>query len=780
MSDSSILIEAIPKSYDFGFVALSCLIAVLASFVALELAGRVKESSGANPKLWMGGLGFSLGGGIWSMHFIAMLGLNIPLAVNYDYTLTFISFVVAVLASCIAFSVLGKIRLSIQKIIIGGLLMGVGIASMHYIGMAAMQMQAVIRYETGLVVLSVLIAIMASSIALWLASIFSYKEHKEKLGFKVASALAMGTAIAGMHYTGMAGTIFVPTANIIAEPLPAIDKGLLVFLISLTTVIILGTAIFVSNISQASVAAIFEKNKELAHIAQQNELILSAAGEGIYGLDLEGKTTFCNPAAARMIGYEIEELIGKPQHAILHHSRPDGSPYPRDECPIYAAFKDGTVHHVTDEVFWRKDGTSFPVEYVSTPIIQEGKPTGAVVTFKDTAQQTKMTNILRENLKLIEVANLRLQEIDRQKGQFLSSMSHELRTPLNAILGFSDLLAGQHFGSLNEKQIEYVNHIEISGKHLLDLITDILDIAKIDAGTMDLQMEECLPMEILSAVMSLIKPQLEKKRLQLVPSIDPSITSMVCDIRKVKQILVNLLSNAIKFTPENGRIEVKIFNEGHATKIEISDTGIGIAVEDQEKVFDEFYQLDPARDEALGGTGIGLALARRLVELHGGKIGVESEKGKGSTFWFTLPDRSLAETKGDVQKNDIADETGYPSNNRILVAEDNPANLAMVLDMLSIHDHEVFVAKNGEEAVDLAQSSNPELILMDIRMPVMDGLEATRRLRAQPGFSDIPIIALTASVGNESREKYLETGFTDHLPKPVKSKELFSMLKRYL
>ena len=187
MGDSSIITEAIPKSYDSGFVILSCLIAVLASFVALELAGRVKESSGVTPKLWMGGLGFSLGGGIWSMHFIAMLGLNIPLAVNYDYTLTFISFVVAVLASCSAFCVIDITRLSIQKIITGGLLMGGGIATMHYIGMAAMQMQAAIRYETGPVVLSVLIAIMASSIALWLASIFSGKEHKGNLRSKIGS-----------------------------------------------------------------------------------------------------------------------------------------------------------------------------------------------------------------------------------------------------------------------------------------------------------------------------------------------------------------------------------------------------------------------------------------------------------------------------------------------------------------------------------------------------------------------------------------------------------------
>ncbi|MCH8314197.1 MAG: response regulator, partial [Nitrospinae bacterium] len=373
-----------------------------------------------------------------------------------------------------------------------------------------------------------------------------------------------------------------------------------------------------------------------------------------------------------------------------------------------------------------------------------------------------------------------LKESSRHKSQFLSSMSHELRTPLNSILGFSDLLMGQHFGKLNDKQSGYVNQIESSGKHLLDLISDLLDVAKIDAGKMELTIEECLPEACFSSRLSMVEPQLKKKNIKIEPVIDPSIKRIFCDIRKVKQIMVNLLSNAIKYSPEGGAIKVNVLKETDFVKIEVTDSGLGISKEYQETIFSEFLQVDRARDEALGGTGIGLALTRRLVELHGGDIGVQSEEGKGSVFWFTLPDREPT-ASGKPIKADAAEKAiSYPTGRRILVVEDNEVNLIMVLDMLRIHEHEVFVARNGREAIDKALSSQPELILMDIRMPVMDGMEATKKIKNMEETSHIPIIALTASVGAQSVEKCIEAGCQDHLSKPVQSKELFDMLQRYL
>ena len=390
------------------------------------------------------------------------------------------------------------------------------------------------------------------------------------------------------------------------------------------------------------------------------------------------------------------------------------------------------------------------------------------------------TQALQESLGKVEAANLQLEEVNRHKNRFLSSMSHELRTPLNAILGFADLLDGQSFGPLNEKQTRYVQRIDGAGEHLLALINDLLDMAKIDAGAMELEWENFPPSEVVDSVVQMMNTQFRKKQLSVEVTQDPRLKTMSGDRRKCMQIILNLLSNAVKFTPEDGHIKIMVQRtEGHV-RISVEDTGIGIDPDQQEIIFSEFRQADHVRDEALGGVGLGLALTRRLVELHGGEIGVESEMGKGSTFWFTLPLKLEDGEKAGTKAKAVEMAAANPIGRRILVAEDNVDNLDMVLDMLSIHRHKVAVAKDGQEAIDLAQSFKPDLILMDIRMPVMDGLEATRRLKAMPEFADTPIVALTASAGPDSKELCLAAGCTAHLAKPIKSDRLFAALQEYL
>jgi CheY-like chemotaxis protein len=261
----------------------------------------------------------------------------------------------------------------------------------------------------------------------------------------------------------------------------------------------------------------------------------------------------------------------------------------------------------------------------------------------------------------------------------------------------------------------------------------------------------------------------------------PGLDTIHADPRKFRQILLNLLSNAVKFTPKGGRVEVRADPDGAgAFKIEVSDNGIGIEPEDLAQVFSEFYQAKRVHTEQYGGTGIGLALTRRLVELHGGEIGVQSQPEQGSTFWFTLP-RHRSNRPAPATAPVAAP---HPANRmrprRILVAEDNEVNLALILDMLSIQGHETLVARNGQEAIDLAMARRPDLILMDVRMPILDGLEATRRLRAMPGFAMLPIIALTASTGSEAEERQLKAGMTAHLAKPIQAPELFALLEQHL
>ncbi len=399
---------------------------------------------------------------------------------------------------------------------------------------------------------------------------------------------------------------------------------------------------------------------------------------------------------------------------------------------------------------------------------------GSIVTWNRSLNQM----IEKKTTDLI-LAKEEAEQANLAKSNFLSSMSHELRTPLNAILGYADLLRGMFFGQLNEKQLNYVSQIDQSGKHLLELINDILDLSKIDAGKTHLELEEFPPQELIDGIVELMKPEFENKHLKLTATEDPSIKSMVADRRRCKQIMINLLSNAVKYTPEDGKVHIEVSKSGEYIQFSVSDTGIGINPADQENIFSEFHQADRARDEALGGTGIGLALTRRLVELHGGEIGVESDS-TGSVFWFNLPNRKLQQRPQISFESESHSELANCTGRRILAVEDNDVNLAMLLDMLRMQDHEVIVARNGQEAIDLALSNKPELILMDIRMPIMNGMEATRQLRKIPEFSDIPIIALTASVGEESREKCLTAGCTEHLPKPVQSKELNEALNRYL
>ncbi|MCP4699793.1 MAG: response regulator [Gammaproteobacteria bacterium] len=390
------------------------------------------------------------------------------------------------------------------------------------------------------------------------------------------------------------------------------------------------------------------------------------------------------------------------------------------------------------------------------------------------------TYALRDSLKKFEDTNLRLEHANRAKAGFLASMSHELRTPLNSILGFSEVLEAQYFGHLNEKQLGYVHHIANSGKHLLSLINDLLDTAKIDAGAMEMALEPTEAEEFIRTVLGMLKLQFRKKRLKVETVFDLDLPVFAADIRKCKQIMLNLLSNAIKYTSEGGRISVCTEQKGDKTlRTTVSDTGIGIAPKDLDRIFSEFRQADQVRDEAMGGTGIGLALTRRLVELHGGEIGVESKLGEGSSFWFTLPLKKFPSSEAWWGQEDRTAPV-YLRGRRILIAENNEVNLAMLVDMLSMYEHKLFVAKNGEEAVELALLHKPEVILMDMRMPGIDGLEATRQLRAMPAFADMPIIALTAQTGRDAEEEQKHAGCTEHLAKPVAKKELLEVLQRYL
>ncbi len=379
-------------------------------------------------------------------------------------------------------------------------------------------------------------------------------------------------------------------------------------------------------------------------LSRQNELILNSAGEGIYGLDLEGRTTFINPAAAQMIGWEVEELLGQSQHAVLHHSKPDGSPYPREDCLIYAAFMDGAVHHVDTEVFWRKDGTSFPVEYTSTPIWDEqGQLAGAVVTFRDITERKKTEEELR---KSEERAIAALRQSDALKSALLSSVSHELRTPLTAIKTMVSGLIGAERNVGPEIREEFLDGIDREIDYLSNLVDNLLDMSKIEAGTQEPRREWHLLEDLVEASIRRHGKGLKSRQLEV--RLAEDIPSILVDGVEIQRVLVNLLDNAIKYSPSKSQVRVEAAAKPQRLEVWVSNAGPGIPPEDLQRVFDRFYRVPPGSGHLKKGTGLGLAICKGIIDAHGGRIWAESTPGRETTIRFSLPLGGQPRPPGDL------------------------------------------------------------------------------------------------------------------------------------
>ena len=397
-------------------------------------------------------------------------------------------------------------------------------------------------------------------------------------------------------------------------------------------------------------------------------------------------------------------------------------------------------------------------------------------------------NLIESNNKLA-ITNTELARATRLKDEFLANMSHELRTPLNAILGMSENLQEQVFGPIQDEQKLAVQTIEQSGTHLLELINDILDLAKIESGQINLNCSLTNIAELCKATINFVKQQSTQKNIRLELKIDPNLPKVFCDQRRIRQVLINLLNNAVKFTNSGGNVtlEVTQYYTGNFSLIRMAviDTGIGIAAENINKLFQPFVQIDSALNRQYSGTGLGLSLVKKIVEMHGGNVGVQSEFGVGSTFVINLP-INFFPYESDAVSNEVNSESPAITEEilseipSILLAEDNEFNIAMISSYLTAKGYRITLAKNGQEAIDQAISLVPDLILMDIQMPGINGLEAIRRLRLEPGLVDTPIIALTALAMPGDRERCLEVGANEYLTKPVKLSHLYLVIQQFL
>jgi PAS domain S-box-containing protein len=525
-------------------------------------------------------------------------------------------------------------------------------------------------------------------------------------------------------------------------------------------------------------------------LAQESEartrLILDSANCGIWGQATDGTCSFINNEAARLLGYAPQELLGQPLHSLVHYQHADGSPYEREDCPMYATGQDGKLRTTHHEVLWRKDGSAFAVEYSTSPLYTGGELNGAVVVFTDITERIAQAQQLARSKEEADAAN-------KAKSEFLANMSHEIRTPMNGVIGMSQLLLDT---PLTDTQLDYVANIAKSGEALLDIINDILDLSKIEAGYMEFAFRPFAMPVLVESVASMLRIRAESKSIALRVELAPEVAgNFVGDALRIRQILINLAGNAVKFTAK-GEVCIRLRTADKGVRFEVVDSGIGISPEARERLFSSFSQADSSTSRKYGGTGLGLAISKLLSEGMGGRIGVESVPGQGSTFWFELPLEPYAQELDDVAGADSVfpgaaaaqqrhvttpsaltqtrnDPDAASRDKRVLLVEDHPVNQKLAATLMERLGYEVDLAVNGREAVHAAASKAYALILMDMQMPEMDGLEATRAIRQTQGSNQrIPIIGLTANAMQGDLDACRAAGMDDVLTKPIDRKLL--------
>lgn len=525
-----------------------------------------------------------------------------------------------------------------------------------------------------------------------------------------------------------------------------------------------------------------EAEERLRQLSDRLDLAVSSAHIGIWEWDLKQDKLFWDRRMYELYNClpEQQELNFKTWNNCLH---PDDQEMARKLCE---AASRGEANYDTE---FRVVGPEHSIRFLkSNALLQwdkQGDPQRMIgLNYDITHQKEVELELLKTNQELARATRL--------KDEFLANMSHELRTPLNAILGMTEGLKEGVFGDLSRRQIDSLDVVSRSGQHLLELINDVLDLAKIESGQVILNYGTVSIPSLVQSSISFVKQQATKKSICLDVEIAPDLPLLSLDGRRIRQVLVNLLANAVKFTPEQGQIRLVVsrlatpiddqdVQNGETLHVEISDTGIGIAPENLSQLFEPFIQIDSSLSREYEGTGLGLSLVKRIVELHGGEVNVSSEVGVGSCFTVDLPC-----VFADLQTEDIStsNATSFVQNlmlgeslSSILLAEDNDANIQALTSYLNAKGYRVLLAKTGQEAVDLARSEKPNVVLMDIQMPGMDGLEAIRQIRALPQLAELPIVALTALAMAGDRERCLKAGANEYLSKPVKLHKLVEMIQ---
>ena len=512
----------------------------------------------------------------------------------------------------------------------------------------------------------------------------------------------------------------------------------------------------ISGISR-DITQLVRARQEIAEREERIRLLLDSTAEAIYGIDLSGVCTFCNSACARLLGYESPSaLIGRQMHPLIHHTRPDGTPYAAEQSPIFEALRTHEGAHVEDEVLWRADGTSFPAEYWSHPIFRGVEVIGAVVTFLDVTERRK--------------AEQEIQDGVRRREQFLAMLSHELRNPLAAILSAVRVLENAEWGNDSCRSAGAV--VARQATHMARLLDDLLDVARITRGRIVLRKSNIDLRETARSAIEALSPFMAERQTQLSVDIDNRSIPVYGDPARLQQIQANLLSNASKYSPEGAEVHLEVRRQGGQARIRVSDNGRGIEHEMLPRIFDLFVQGPQSMARTDGGMGIGLTLLRQLVHLHDGTVEAHSGgPGRGSVFTVTLP-LDASET---VDADD-APHTWPPAHNVVVVEDQADARLMMQL-VLESQGVTVATAENGRDGIELIEQLRPDLALVDLGLPILSGFELARRIRSSPSYGRTRLVALSGYGQDADVEAALSAGFDEHLTKPVDLDRLAEILR---
>src|SRR3984885_13686715 len=755
--------------YNYFLVAVSVSIAMLSAYATLDLAERVTCAQGNARLLWLSCGAIAMGTGIWSMHYIGMLAFRLPVTVMYDWPMVLLSLAAAIFASACGLFRVSRKKMGTLVTIAGGTFMGSGIAAMHYVGMEAMRLPAMCSLSPILVAVSVLLAIVIAFVAL--VRVFALRGVAHWNHSRVINAFILGAAIPVMHYVGMAAAHFTPAAlppSALNHAINISDLG--VASVTLITVLMLGL-VFITSIVDRSFG---RQTLALEGSEQRYRLIVESTFDAFIALEDSGQITDWSKQAESMFGWNRDQAIGKSVGEIFPWDK-NGQDTDHNLRALLAK-KAGRLQERIELTARHRDGHEFPAE-AAISSLQLGEKSLFTAFVHNVTKRKK-----EEREK--EEAKTAAEEGSRVKSEFLANMSHEIRTPLNGVIGMTDLALETE---LTREQRDYLETVKLSADSLLGVINGILDFSKIEAGKVELEQADFELRECMEATLKTLALRADEKGLELLCDFAAEVPDMVKgDAGRLRQILVNLVGNAIKFT-NKGEVALKVQperEEGNRVTLhfEVSDTGIGIAPDKLDSIFESFAQADTSTTREYGGTGLGLTISKRLIELMGGTIWIDSVLGVGSQFHFTI---QLDRSDFKPGEDNVMAPPEMLAGVRVLVIDDNRTNRRILEGLLRSWGMEPTVVSGAEDALAVLDgcrepSHSFRLIVTDMHMPKMDGFGLVEKIKQRGLPATATIMMLTSAGHRGDAARCQQLGIAAYLLKPVRKVELREAIAKLL